>query len=55
MPQMKLSSFDDVVIGARISRSGNPVAQAGDLYFETTAMKHKGFDGVVELNINKIK
>jgi cytochrome c-type biogenesis protein CcmH len=55
MPQMKLSSFDDVVIGARISRSGNPVAQAGDLYYETTAMKHKGFDGVVELNINKIK
>ncbi len=55
MPQMKLSSFDDVVIGARISRSGNPVAQAGDLYFETTAMKHKGFNGVVELNINKIK
>ncbi len=55
MPQMKLSSFDDVVIGARISRSGNPVAQPGDLYFETAAMKHKGFDGVVELNINKIK
>lgn len=55
MPQMKLSSFDDVVIGARISRSGNPVAQAGDLYFETGAMKHKGFDGVVELNINQVK
>ncbi len=55
MPQMRLSSFDDVVIGARISRSGNPVAQAGDLYFETPAMKHKGFNGVVELNINKIK
>lgn len=55
MPQMKLSSFDDVVIGARISPSGNPVAQAGDLYSETAAMKHKGFQGVVELNINQVK
>jgi cytochrome c-type biogenesis protein CcmH len=55
MPQMKLSSFDDVVVGARISRSGNPVAQAGDLYFETAAMKHKGFEGVVELNISRVK
>jgi cytochrome c-type biogenesis protein CcmH len=31
MPQMKLSSFPQVVVGARISLSGNPTAQSGDL------------------------
>jgi cytochrome c-type biogenesis protein CcmH len=55
MQQMSLSKFDDVVIGARVSRSGNPVAQPGDLYFETAPMKHKGYQGVVDLTINKVK
>ncbi|MCG7932988.1 MAG: c-type cytochrome biogenesis protein CcmI, partial [Candidatus Thiodiazotropha lotti] len=31
MPQMKLSGFNEVVVGARISMSGSPTAQAGDL------------------------
>jgi cytochrome c-type biogenesis protein CcmH len=31
MPQMKLSGFNEVVVGARISMSGNPTAQTGDL------------------------
>jgi cytochrome c-type biogenesis protein CcmH len=31
MPQMRLSSFDLVDVGARISKSGAPVAQPGDL------------------------
>jgi len=30
-PTMTLSSFDQVVIGARISRTGNALAQSGDL------------------------
>jgi cytochrome c-type biogenesis protein CcmH len=30
-PQMKLSSFPEIVVGARISRSGNAVSQPGDL------------------------
>jgi cytochrome c-type biogenesis protein CcmH len=30
-PQMKLSNFPEVVIGARISRSGNAMPQPGDL------------------------
>lgn len=55
MPQMKLSGFDQVVLGARVSKSGNPVAQAGDLYFESSVLNHKGFDGVVDLIINKVK
>jgi cytochrome c-type biogenesis protein CcmH len=31
MPQMKLSSFSEVNIGARISKSGNAMPQSGDL------------------------
>jgi len=31
MPAMKLSNFDQVVVGARISKSGNAIAQSGDL------------------------
>jgi cytochrome c-type biogenesis protein CcmH len=31
LPTMKLSSFHEVVIGARISASGNALAQSGDL------------------------
>lgn len=31
MPQMKLSSFAEVSVGARISNSGSPIGQTGDL------------------------
>jgi cytochrome c-type biogenesis protein CcmH len=31
MPQMKLSGFQQVVVGARVSLSGGPTAQSGDL------------------------
>lgn len=30
-PQMKLSNFSEIVVGARISRSGNAMPQSGDL------------------------
>lgn len=30
-PQMTLSTFDQVVVGARVSRSGNALAQSGDI------------------------
>jgi cytochrome c-type biogenesis protein CcmH len=34
MPQLKLSQFDRVVVGARVSFSGDPIAQPGDLFGE---------------------
>lgn len=39
MPQMKLSGFADVKVGARISQSGQPVASSGDLYAELPNVK----------------
>ena len=35
---MKISAYKELVIGARISLSGNPVAQAGDLYQELSGV-----------------
>jgi len=31
MPTMKLSMFEKVIVGARLSSSGNAAAQSGDL------------------------
>lgn len=39
MPQMKLSSFKEVKVGARISLSGTPQAQTGDLFAEQSPVK----------------
>ncbi len=41
MPQMKLSSYEQVIIGARISFSGQPVAQKGDWQGEIAAIRWK--------------
>ena len=38
-PDLKLSAFSDVVVSARVSKSGNAIPQAGDL--ETTPMNVK--------------
>lgn len=46
-PQAKLSGFDQVVVVARISKSGNPTAQPGDLQGSTGIIK----PGVKGLNI----
>lgn len=36
MPAMKLSGFDRVIVGARLSRSGNAISQPGDIFGEVT-------------------
>lgn len=36
IPTMKLSSFAQVTIGARVSASGNPIAQSGDWFTEAS-------------------
>lgn len=39
MPSLKLSSFKDVIVGARISKTGQPIANNGDLFAEKTEIK----------------
>ena len=51
-PQIKLSDFDQVLVVARISTSGNPVAQAGDM--EGVSQPLKPGSGGVKLSIDSI-
>jgi cytochrome c-type biogenesis protein CcmH len=53
MAQLKLSLFKDVVISARVARSGNPVAQPGDLQSKPTASLNNNANQV-ELLISDI-
>lgn len=39
MPELKLSAFSEVVVGARISLAGQPVAKNGDLFTEKQPVK----------------
>jgi len=55
MPSMKLSSFDQVVVGARVSFSGNPVAQSGDFYTETESVDSANPPEQISLTIDKVK
>jgi cytochrome c-type biogenesis protein CcmH len=55
IPTMMLSSFEEIIIGARVSKSGNPVAQPGDLYIETGSVDSSVFTDGVTLSISKTK
>lgn len=52
MPQMKLSDFTDVIVGARVSFSGEPIARNGDLQGESEPLNWRE-KGAVELLINQ--
>lgn len=54
MPNMKLSSFPEVIVGARISLSGQPSAQPGDLEGLTQPLKTAG-ENEIELVIDQVK
>ncbi len=51
IPTMKISSFPKVIVGARISKSGQPIAQNGDLFTEKPGVE---LGQKVELNINQV-
>jgi cytochrome c-type biogenesis protein CcmH len=55
MPEMKLSAFDVVIVGARISKSGNPVAQPGDLFVEVGGVDSSNPPQDLVLSINQVK
>ncbi|MGD2118029.1 MAG: c-type cytochrome biogenesis protein CcmI [Chromatiales bacterium] len=51
MPQMKLSAFDEVIVSARVSMSGQPVAQAGDYSSDQVKLQLQS-DSSVNLKIS---
>jgi len=55
LPNMNLSAFDRVIVGARVSKSGNPVAQPGDLFVEYEGVDSSNFPSQIDLSIDKIK
>ncbi|MCW9012150.1 MAG: c-type cytochrome biogenesis protein CcmI [Gammaproteobacteria bacterium] len=54
MPSMKLSAFDAVIVGAKISKSGSAGSLAGDLYGEVSGVEVKAGQKI-SLVIDKIK
>lgn len=50
---MTLSKFEDVVISARVSKSGQPIAQTGDLQSKIVATKNTATE-TIELTISAI-
>lgn len=54
MPQMKLSAFPEVLVGARISKTGNAMPQSGDLQGEVSPV-NSGQAAVVQVVINSIR
>jgi cytochrome c-type biogenesis protein CcmH len=55
IPSMKLSSFDQIVVGARVSKTGNPVAQAGDLFVEIEGVDSNNPPQNMILSIDRVK
>lgn len=55
IPSMKLSSFEQIVLGARISKSGNPVAQPGDLFVEIEGVNSSNPPKNLVLSIDQVK
>jgi len=55
MPSMKLSNFAQVIVGARVSKSGNPIAQPGDLFIEMDSIDSKNPPADLKLIINQTK
>lgn len=54
LPSMKLSSAPQVVVGARISRSGNATPQSGDFQGLSPPLVVAGQEGVVDLVIGEV-
>jgi cytochrome c-type biogenesis protein CcmH len=52
-PELKLSGFEQVVVQARVSRSGQALPQSGDLIGQTAALK-PGTRGV-ELRLDQVQ
>ncbi len=54
LPQMRLSSFDTVIVGARISKSGQPISQPGDLQGEVSNVTVQNNTQVINVLISEV-
>lgn len=54
MPNRRLSDFPEVIIGARISKTGDAMAQPGDLEGETGTVR-LGTDSAVAVTISRVR
>jgi len=54
MPEMHLSKFADIIIGARISKTGNAIAAPGDLQVLTEPMNQAAIKDHVQLTISEV-
>jgi len=52
IPSMKLSGHAEVVVGARVSKSGRPISQPGDLYAEKQGVK---LGSQLDVKIDQVK
>ena len=53
-PAMKLSSFNEIIIGARVSKSGNAMPQSGDLQGLSKTVSRNDISGAVKIIINQV-
>jgi cytochrome c-type biogenesis protein CcmH len=53
IPAMKLSGFEELTLGARISKSGQAMPQSGDLEGEVSPVK-RGHTGTVKILIDRV-
>lgn len=54
MPAMKLSNFPDVLVGARISKSGNAIPQSGDYSGQVAPVTVKTTTAPLKINIDSL-
>ncbi len=54
LPSMSIASFDKITVAARISKTGKPVQQQGDLVSDTTLITTKNQKTTVKLIIDRI-
>jgi len=52
---MKLSSFERITLGARVSRSGKLTAQPGDFFTEIKALDRDPSTQRIALQIDRVK
>ena len=54
LPNITIASFDTITVTARVSKTGQPAQQAGDLVSGTVLTTDKNRHGTIKLIINQV-